>query len=219
MTAMTFTAFAACSGEGSDAGRKWDLLAYIEMATRTAVSNAYGNLQNAALIRGGHDLIWTFTHSTEGSCPLCLPWLGRVLSLTGQTSGDAVIRDADGKTRSIPVSGTLGEARAAGFRHPNCRCSWIPYVNGADLVAVSIFAVPDGQAEEVYRASQTQRGLERRVRRAGQRAATAMTPAARRQAETDLAAARAASAAHRHATGLRMTKAGWQRREHPFGAH
>jgi Phage minor capsid protein 2 len=201
------------------AGRNWDLLAYVEMATRTAVSNAYDNLQNAALIRGGHDLIYTLTHSTEGSCPLCIPWLGKVLSLTGATTGDAEITDAAGLRVRLHVDGTLGEARAAGFRHPNCRCSWIPFVNGADLAAASMFAEPPDMAEETYRASQVQRALERRVRRDGHRAATAMNPAERAAAERDLAAARRASAEHRARTGLRMTKAGWRRREHPFDAH
>jgi hypothetical protein len=60
------------------------------------------------LIRAGQDLIWTFTHSTEGSCPLCLPWLGRVLSLTGQTTGIAEITDAQGTAHRIEIAGTLG---------------------------------------------------------------------------------------------------------------
>jgi hypothetical protein len=60
------------------AGRNWDLLSCVEMATRTAVGNMYDNLTNAAILRGGHDLIWTLTHSTERSCPLCIPWLGKV---------------------------------------------------------------------------------------------------------------------------------------------
>jgi Phage minor capsid protein 2 len=200
-------------------GKRWDLLGYVEMATRTAVSNAYDNLQNAALLRGGHDLIYTLTHSTEGSCPLCIPWLGKLLSLTGQSSGTVTISDAGGQPVRVDVSGTLAEARAAGFRHPNCRCSWIPFVNGADLAQSSMFAEPIDLAEATYRASQVQRALERRVRRAEQHAATAMTPAARRRAEADLARARAASAAHRCASGLRMTKVGAHRREHPSDAH
>lgn len=102
------------------AGRNWDLLAYVEMATRTAVSNAYDNLQAAAMIRGGADLVLAVTFSPEGSCPRCLPWLGKVLSLTGATTGTAKITDAAGTVVSHEVAGTLAEAKAAGFRHPNC---------------------------------------------------------------------------------------------------
>ncbi len=206
------------TGFTDSAGRNWDLVSYIEMATRTAVSNAYDNLQNAALIRGGHDLIFTFTHSTEGSCPLCLPWLGKVLSLTGATTGPVQITDAAGIKVRLDVAGTLGEARAAGFRHPSCRCSWILWVDGADMAAATAFAEPIGDAEETYRASQVQRALERRVRRAARRHEAAVTPQARGRARRDLDAARKASAAHREATGLRMTKAGWRRREHPWNA-
>jgi hypothetical protein len=197
------------------AGRNWDLLAYVEMATRTAVSNAYDNVLNAIMLNAGHDLIWTFTHSTEGSCPLCIPWLGRVLSLTGTTTGPVSIVDAGGQRVSVEVSGTLNEARAAGFRHPNCRCGWVPFHDGVDLTP----PVPTAEAQALYEASQRQRGLERKVRAAGRRAATAMSPEARMQAKRDLAAARAASAAHRAAYGSKMTRHDAWVREHPFRAH
>jgi hypothetical protein len=197
------------------AGRNWDLLSYVEMATRTAVSNMYDNVQNAAILAGGHDLIWTLTDSTEGSCPLCIPWLGRVLSLTGRTTGLVSISDAGGRLVQVNVAGTLNEARAAGFRHPNCRCSWILFVDGADLTAVE----PSAELLEMYQASQRQRALERHVRAAGRRASTAMTPEARKQARRDLAAARAASAAHRAANGNRIGRNAARRREHPWNAH
>ena len=207
------------SGFTDRAGRQWDLVTYLEMATRTAVSNAYDDEVIAEQLRAGHDLIYTLTHSTEGSCPLCVPWLGRVLSLTGASTGTAAIKDATGQLVEIRVSGTLGDARAAGFRHPNCRCSWIPYAPGADLDAADVLAMPPMDAEEVYKASQRQRALQRRVRRAAQRSSTAMTPAARRDAGKDLAAARAAAAAHRRANGLRVTRESVEHREHPWRAY
>lgn len=197
------------------AGRNWDLLAYVEMATRTAVSNAYDNVLNAVMLNAGHDLIWTFSHSTEGSCPLCIPWLGRVLSLTGSTTGPVSIVDAGGQRVSVDVAGTLNEARAAGFRHPNCRCGWVPFHDGADLTP----PVPSAEAQALYEASQRQRSLERKVRAAGRRAATAMSPEARMRAKRDLAAARAASAAHRAAYGSKMSAHDAWIREHPFRAH
>lgn len=96
------------------AGRQWDLVSYLEMATRTAVSNAYDNQVIGEQLRAGHDLIYTLTHSTEGSCPLCVPWLGRVVSLSGASTGTAAIKDASGKPVTTAVTGTLGEARSAG---------------------------------------------------------------------------------------------------------
>jgi hypothetical protein len=183
------------------AGRNWDLTAYVEMATRTAVSNAWDGMQAKAMIRSGLDLIRTYTTSTEGSCPLCIPWLGMTLSLTGATAG-------------YP---TLGEATSAGFRHPNCRCSWIPVGTGPAPGAVG--PVSPEQAAAAYKASQKQRALERNVRKAGRAAHAAVTPQARSKARRNLAAARAASAQHRQEAGVVMTKAGAARREHPFRAH
>lgn len=182
-------------------GRRWNLVSYVEMATRTAVSNAWDDLQADATARSGLDLVTVSTHSTEGSCQHCLPWLGRSLSLTGATHG-------------VP---TLDDAKAAGFRHPNCRCFWTPV--GAGAMADVTNPVPLDRAAAVYKASQRQRALERKVREAGRRATAAITPAARAKARRDLAAARAASEAHRRKTGLRMTQASVKRREHPFRAH
>jgi hypothetical protein len=51
----------------------------------------------------GHDLVKISTHSR--ACPLCVPWQGRILSITGKTDG-------------YP---TLEEAKAQGLFHPNCR--------------------------------------------------------------------------------------------------
>jgi Phage minor capsid protein 2 len=182
------------------AGRRWDLATYVEMATRTAVSNAWDEHQAAALTRAGVDLVLVSTHSTEGSCPQCLPWLGRTLSLTGST----------------PEYPTLADAKAAGFRHPNCRCSWAPV--GVDMAEEVTNPADVERAAAVYRASQRQRALERRVREAHRRVAAAVTPAARAKARRELAAARAASEQHRERHGLVMTQASVRRRQHPFQA-
>jgi Phage minor capsid protein 2 len=189
------------TGFTDSAGRDWDLTSYVEMATRTAVSALWDDLYNGAAIRSGHDLIETYTHSTEGSCLKCIPWLGKVLSLTGASEG-------------YP---TLDEARAAGFRHPSCRCAWV--VLGSGEMPEVTNAVPLDEAAAVYKASQKQRALERDVRRAGRRYAVATTPAARTQARRELHAARLASETHRRQSGLVMTKVGALRREHPFRAH
>lgn len=185
------------TGFTDSAGRKWDLASYVEMATRTAVSNAWDDLTAAAAKRSGLDLALVYTHSTEGSCPHCLPWLGRTISLTGATRG-------------YP---TLDEARATGFRHPSCRCSW--QVIGAGGMQDVTNPVPIEQAAEAYKASQRQRALERNVRRAQRRAQSAITPQARRDARRDLAVARRVSAEHRAAYGIRQMKVSVRRREGP----
>jgi hypothetical protein len=188
------------TGFTDKAGRNWDLTSYVEMATRTAVSNAWDDMQAKAMVRSGLDLVFTYTHSTEGSCPRCIPWLGKTLSLTGATTG-------------YP---TLDEAKAAGFRHPSCRCSWTGEGMG---VAEVTNPVALEQAAAIYKASQEQRALERKVRVAGRHAQAAVTPQARTRARRDLATARAVSAEHRQRHGLRMMKVSVQRREHPSRAH
>lgn len=182
-------------------GRRWELASYVEMATRTAVSSAWDEHQAQALVRAGVDLVLVGTHSTEGSCPRCLPWLGRTLSLAGAT----------------PDFPTLADAKAAGFRHPNCRCSWAPI--GIGVAEEVTNPVELDRAAAVYKASQRQRALERRVRAAHRRMAAAVTPAARSKARRDLHAARLAADEHRQSSGLVMTKASVRRRQHPFQAH
>jgi len=181
-------------------GRRWDLASYAEMATRTVVSNAWDDMQARAAARAGIDLADTGTYSQEGSCPKCLPWLGRTISLFGQTPG-------------YP---TLAQAKAEGWRHPSCRCFFTP--RGLQSMPEPTSPVPDEQAAAVYAASQQQRALERLVRSAGRTAQAAVTPKARTVARRKLAAARAASAEHRKQHGLIMTKVGVQRRERPHGA-
>jgi hypothetical protein len=187
------------TGFTDKAGRNWDLATYVEMATRTATSNAWDDMQADAAIRSGLDLVWTSTHSTEGSCPLCIPWLGKILSLTGATAGIK----------------TVADAKAAGWRHPNCRCFWT--VLGADYRADVTNPVPLDQAAEVYKHSQEQRAHERNVRAAARRAQAAITPQAKARARRELAAARAASAAHRQQHQLRIMKVTSKRREAPYG--
>jgi len=72
------------------------------MVARTTTMEAH--LQGTAnrLAEQGHDLIKVSTH--RGACPLCEPWQGKILSITGKTKG-------------YP---TLEEAKADGLFHPNC---------------------------------------------------------------------------------------------------
>ena len=71
------------------------------------------HLQGTAnrLVEQGHDLVKVSTH--RGACEKCVPWQGKVLSITGKTSG-------------YP---TLEEAKAAGLFHPNCRHAYGLYID------------------------------------------------------------------------------------------
>jgi len=131
-------------------GREWALSSYVEMAVRTASMRAYNASHLARMKALG---IRYFTIPTSAHpCPQCFYWQGKVLT-------DGVIENPE-----IPVAGTIAEATAAGLFHPNCEHVLIGVQPG-----VTVLPEPQEWTEELaqaYRDSQTQRRLEREVRKA-----------------------------------------------------
>lgn len=84
-------------------GKRWELDTYAEMLLRTKAVEA----RNIGLINrmaeNGYDLVQVSAH--WGTCPLCAPWEGKILSVSGTTKGYPTVR----------------EAEASGLFHPNCR--------------------------------------------------------------------------------------------------
>ncbi len=93
------------------AGRKWNMKSYAQMVARTTTMEAHLQGTNNRLLEQGHDLIKISSHNS--SCPLCSPWQGRILSLSG-------------KSKKHP---SLAEARDAGLFHPNCRHAYGLYID------------------------------------------------------------------------------------------
>ena len=85
------------------AGRRWNMKTYVEMVAITTTAEAAWVGTENRLLEHGFDLVKVSTH--RGACDYCLPWQGRILSLTGRTEG-------------FP---TMKQAKDAGFRHPRCR--------------------------------------------------------------------------------------------------
>jgi hypothetical protein len=83
-------------------GRAWTLRNYSEMSARTVTAQARIRAKEMEFLAHGQDLVIVSVHFP--TCPLCLPWSGRILSLTGQTEG-------------YP---TIETARGEGLFHPNC---------------------------------------------------------------------------------------------------
>lgn len=84
-------------------GAKWSLTNYTEMLYRTKMVEAHtAGVVNRAL-ESGVDLVQVSRHS--GACPLCTPWEGRILSITGEH-------------KKYP---SLEDARSEGLYHANCR--------------------------------------------------------------------------------------------------
>ena len=133
------------------AGRRWNLASYTEMATRTAIHNAERQGVMDGVRAAGRDLVTV--SGSPGSCPLCTPWEGEVLSLGGLTPGYL----------------TLADAERDGLFHPSCRHTLAPYVEGLTRTDDTQAGDPDR-----YAAEQQQRHLERGVRYWKTREAVAM---------------------------------------------
>jgi hypothetical protein len=92
-------------------GRLWNMRRYAEMVARTSTQQAHTEGTLNRLSEQDHDLIIVSRH--RGACPLCTPWEGKILSISGKTKG-------------YP---TFEEAKAAGLMHPNCRHAVSLYID------------------------------------------------------------------------------------------
>lgn len=146
------------TGFVDSAGRNWELAAYTEMATRTAIGRAYLRGHINTLMANGYDLV--IVSDSPEECPLCRPWEGKVLSLSGATRG-------------YP---TVAEATAAGLFHPSCVHRLGLYIPGLTL------PMRDTANPEGYEERQRQRYIERNIRRWKRREAAAITPEEQRLA-------------------------------------
>lgn len=84
-------------------GKNWNMTTYTRMVARTTTMEAHLEGTKNRLMELDWDLVKVSSH--HGACPLCVPWEGKILSLSGKTKG-------------YP---TLDEAKADGLFHPNCR--------------------------------------------------------------------------------------------------
>lgn len=164
------------------AGRNWGLTEYVSMATRAAVGRASINGHIDRLAANGKDLVIVSSHG--GSCPVCAPWEGRVLSISGT--------DAE-----YP---SLATAHAAGLQHPACRHTIGLFVPG---LTRKMDVQPADEREAEYSSSQTQRYLERNVRRWKRRELAALDDDERREARAKVRAWQARSREFVSETGRR----------------
>jgi len=150
------------TGFVDSAGRNWELSSYIEMAIRTATGHASLQGHIDRQVELGYDLVKVSSHN--GSCPICAPWAGKVLSITGKTKG-------------YP---TLEEAKLAGLFHPNCKHTIYAYY--PDIYKDKKISPIQHNYEnnnELYQATQAQRYNERQIRKWKRMQAAAITPEAK----------------------------------------
>lgn len=121
-------------------GRRWDLGSYTSMAIRATASRAalQGHIDRQQEL--GEDLM--IVSSFGNTCPLCAPWEGRVISISGQH----------------PKYPSLSLAQDQGLFHPNCKHTLLTYFEGITE------DVKQDYEPEVYEAQQKQRYIERQIR-------------------------------------------------------
>lgn len=171
------------------AGRSWTLTSYAEMAVRTATGQAAVQGHVDTMQAAGRDLVVVSDAPRE--CPLCRPFEGKVLSISGRTPTSSAARSlTTGREVRVRVAASLAEARSRGFQHPNCRHSLSAYLPGATVLQ------PARSEPAQYEQVQRQRAIERQIRSWKLREAVAVEPAAQRAARAKVAGWQAAQRAH-----------------------
>ena len=101
------------------ADRRWNLATYVEMATRTASHRAFTDSNLATLGSFGIDLVTAV--GGKGQCEACGRWVGQVMSQTGSGARTIEVEHAyrDGVFVTVRVKGSVDDAIADGFLHPN----------------------------------------------------------------------------------------------------
>lgn len=165
-------------------GRRWTIGAYSEMAGRTAAARAWNDAGVARMQSSGLNLV-TIQGGFD-ACRKCAPWIGRILSTDGFT-GTAVYGHATrDEAVTVMVTGTVDQARAAGWNHPNCRDKITAYLPGLSVPQEGFEYNPDAEAER-----EKQRALEREVRASKRRQATAPDDLSRAKAAREVRDAQA----------------------------
>lgn len=84
------------------AGRAWNMERYAEMNARTIARRTQSAATRLRTQEAGYDLVVIIDHARE--CPLCRPWEGKTVSLSGKTPGYPKMETAE----------------AQGYGHPSC---------------------------------------------------------------------------------------------------
>lgn len=100
-------------------GRRYELVSYVEMTVRAAVSRAEVEGYTQAVAAEGHDLI--IVSDVPGACELCRPFEGHVISISGETAGTVTLLNSGGAAVHVTVLCSLAEARRRGLFHIGCR--------------------------------------------------------------------------------------------------
>lgn len=158
------------NGFRDSAGRNWSLTSYTEMAVRAEVQARALDAGDATIRALG--LTQVIVSDSPRECDICRPFEGQVLTLDGSGSG------------------SLADARARGYQHPNCTHSHSAYIPGVTKREKPKHD-PDG-----YEAKQQQRYMERKIREWKRAEVLALDPAAQAAAKAKVRTWQAALRKH-----------------------
>jgi len=128
-------------------GRRMPIGSYVEMATRTATNRAWQEATVGRLAGSGVTLVTIVVGI--GACKACAAWSGRILSTNGVTGDIEVEHATEDRLITVHVDGTLQQARAHGWNHPNCRCTIAAYFPGLRAAGSRTTYDPDAEAARV----------------------------------------------------------------------
>ncbi|URM86913.1 VIP2-like ADP-ribosyltransferase toxin [Microbacterium phage Typher] len=189
----TASALQAAFGKGLKTGPdgKMNLPDYVTMAVRTGTANALIQGHLDTLGENGMDLVMIYPGPRH--CERCDAWSNKPLYRTSGKAGVHLFDSAvDVKKVKVNVQGSLEDAKAAGWGHPNCRCNI-----GAYLPGVTKLQNPRPPwDEDGYKAQQGQRGMERKIREWKTREALSLDPSERKAAHLKVTAWQALLRAH-----------------------
>lgn len=189
-------------------GREWAPGSYVEMATRTAVNRGFLEAGHVRMQASGLTLVSILVGAA--ACRRCAAWAGKILSTDG-TTGTVTLPDAlTGEPVEVTIAGTLSQARAAGWNHPNCRCQTAAYLPGLPVAVKSTTYNP-----VLEKATQDQRAMERQLR--AEKRELALSPSEAKQRELRASIRETQADLRRHIEVHDLPRMAW--REQPQFAH
>lgn len=169
-------------------GRRWNMDTYARMALRTAANRAHNEARARSFEANDIDLILVSWH--RACSPMCLPYQGRILSISGGPGEHTAWDRTTGDITTVTVTENRATAIRNGFLHPHCRHTESAYIPG-----MPVPEVPD-VGEEEHEELQRQRAIERHIRHWKRREAVAMDPRAQNQAKAKIRAWQAEQRKH-----------------------
>jgi hypothetical protein len=192
-------------GEGitgfvDEAGRRWRIGTYSEMAGRTSVARAFNDAGIHRMQMSGINLVTV--QGGLASCDRCAPWVGKILSTDGTTGTITAMHATTGEQVTVTIQGTLDQARNSGLFHPNCSHKATAYLPGLSIPQAGF-----EYNEAADKARERQREIEVKIRAAKRRADTAGDPVTRQRELNKVKAYQREMRDHLAATGRKRNSA------------